>query len=123
MIVHIMLRVKNISKSKIFYDSLLHTIGYKIVLGKDDDLFRGYGPKNDPGFEIVQEDRLHPENSNVHIAFKVLDKKTVNLFHQTAIELGGICNGEPGPRPTYGENYYASFILDLDGNNIEACLY
>ena len=123
MIDHITLRVKNISKSKVFYDALLQTIGYKIVLGKEDDPFRGYGPKNDPVFEIVQEDRIHVANSNVHIAFKVLDKKTIKLFHQKALELGGVNNGEPGLRPAYGENYYASFILDLDGNNIEACLY
>ncbi|MBC8311854.1 MAG: VOC family protein [Candidatus Marinimicrobia bacterium] len=123
MIDHITLRVKNISKSKVFYDSLLQTIGYKIVLGKDDDPFRGYGPVQDPVFEIVQADEIHPSNSNVHIAFKVLDKKTIKLFHQKALELGGVNNGEPGPRPIYGETYYASFILDPDGNNIEACLY
>ena len=123
MIDHITLRVKNISKSKTFYDSLLQTIGYKILLGKDEDPFRGYGTKQDPEFEIVQADKMHPSNSNVHIAFRVLNKETIKLFHQKALELGGKCNGEPGPRPVYGKTYYASFILDPDGNNIEACLY
>ena len=123
MIDHITIRVKNISKSKIFYDSLLQIIGYKTVLGKDNDPFRGYGIKDDPEFEIVQTDNMHPPNSNVHIAFKVCNKKTVKLFHQKALELGGKCNGKPGFRPAYGETYYASFIIDPDGNNIEACIY
>ena len=98
MIDHITIRVKNISKSKIFYDSLLQIIGYKTVLGKDNDPFRGYGIKDDPEFEIVQTDSMHPPNSNVHIAFKVFNKKTVKLFHQKALELGGKCNGKPGFR-------------------------
>ena len=122
MLDHITLRVRDIEKSKSFYDELLKTIDYKIVLGNNDEPFRGYGPNVDPLFEIVQEDENHPANSHVHIAFKVKSKKVVKDFYQNAIA-GGKYNSPPGPRPLYGKTYYAVFILDLDLYNIEVCLY
>jgi catechol 2,3-dioxygenase-like lactoylglutathione lyase family enzyme len=123
MIDHITLRVKDIEKSRTFYDELLKVIDYKIVLGKVDEPFRGYGIDADPIFEIVQEDSTHPANSHVHVAFKVESKEIVKNFYDKALALGGKDNGPPGPRPHYGDSYYAAFILDIDGNNMEVCLY
>ena len=123
MIDHITLRVKDLEKSRAFYDELLKVIEYKIVLGKDDEPFRGYGVDVDPIFEIVQADSNQPANSHVHIAFKVESEEIVKEFYEKALALGGKDNGPPRPRPHYGETYYAAFILDSDENNIEVCLY
>lgn len=49
----------------------------------------------------------------------VLDSKTVDEFHAKALEAGGVCNGPPGLRPQFGENYYAAFVKDPMGNNVE----
>jgi hypothetical protein len=49
-----------------------------------------------------------------------IDRASVDAFHQAAVAAGGKCNGAPGLRAQYGENYYAAFVLDLAGNNIEA---
>ncbi|HIF9266823.1 VOC family protein [Photobacterium damselae] len=62
----------------------------------------------------------HGAGNGTHIAFNSSSKESVERFHQTAIELGATCCGKPGVRPEYGENYYAAYVLDLDGNKIEA---
>jgi catechol 2,3-dioxygenase-like lactoylglutathione lyase family enzyme len=58
----------------------------------------------------------------VHVAFRVKSKAQVDAFHRAALEAGAQDNGAPGPRPAYSENYYACFVLDPDGNNIEAMI-
>jgi catechol 2,3-dioxygenase-like lactoylglutathione lyase family enzyme len=56
----------------------------------------------------------------VHIAFAARDRATVDAFHRLALQAGGTDNGPPGLRPHYGAGYYAAFVLDPDGNNVEA---
>ena len=56
----------------------------------------------------------------VHVALRVAERTLVHEFHRAGLEAGGRDNGEPGPRPQYHPNYYAAFLLDPDGNNIEA---
>ena len=55
-----------------------------------------------------------------HVAFDCVDRETVDAFHAAAIAAGGVDNGAPGLRPQYDADYYAAYVLDLDGNNIEA---
>jgi len=123
MIDHITLRVKDFDKSKAFYDKVLETLGMRVVLGSPDKGFVGYGPADDPVFEIVQSNGQKPAHKNVHVAFRADSKETVDSFYQAAIAAGAKDNGKPGPRPKYSPSYYACFVLDFDGNNIEACLY
>jgi catechol 2,3-dioxygenase-like lactoylglutathione lyase family enzyme len=56
----------------------------------------------------------------VHVAFLANDEGTVDAFHAAALEAGGRDNGEPGRRPQYHERYYAAYVFDPDGNNVEA---
>jgi predicted lactoylglutathione lyase len=73
----------------------------------------GYG-ENYPVFWI---DRFHPHSVRQHTAFAAKSKLEVEAFHAAALEAGGTDNGRPGLR---GDHYYAAFVLDPDGNNIEA---
>jgi len=91
----------------------LAPLGIKRVF--DGDIYCGYGVDR-PFFWIAQEDW----QSKVHVAFEAKSKEGVIQFHDAAIKAGGKDNGKPGPRPEYHENYFGAFILDPDGNNIEA---
>lgn len=123
MIDHITLQVKDLEKSRVFYEKALATIGYKQCLTNEKNTFYGFGPSGEPFFEIVQSTPRHPAHSKVHVAFKAKDKDEINAFHKVALELGAKDNGKPGPRRNYTPTYYAAFIIDPDGNNIEVCLY
>jgi catechol 2,3-dioxygenase-like lactoylglutathione lyase family enzyme len=115
---HVSIKVNDLEKSKVFYEKTFAPLGYKFSFGKDG-IFYAFDIGSHCLFEIVK----HNDNSpitGVHIAFRVENKEKVIAFHQAAIEAGATDHGKPGPRPQYTENYYASFILDLDGHNIEA---
>lgn len=123
MLDHIKIRVANLSKSKLFYKKALAPLGLKIVLGSAKEQYFGFGLNKDPFFEIQQADKKHPAHTNVHIAFKAKDQKTVKAFYSAARAAGGKDNGAPGRCPEYTEKYYAAFVFDMDGNNIEVCIY
>jgi len=116
MIDHITLRVSDLEKSKNFYDQVLSVLSLKIVLGKEGQ-FWGWGADKNPEFEISIPEENDPPHKRVHVAFKAKDKEMVDSFHKTAVEIGGIDNGRPGPRPDYSDTYYAAFVRDLDGNH------
>jgi hypothetical protein len=61
--------------------------------------------------------------NGVHLGFVARSKDQVHRFHAAALAQGGSNNGEPGPRPDYGPDYYGAFVYDLDGNKIEATLH
>jgi catechol 2,3-dioxygenase-like lactoylglutathione lyase family enzyme len=71
----------------------------------------------EPEFVIADKDR--PGEAN-HIAFRAETRAQVDAFHQAALAAGGRDNGGPGPRERYGPHYYAAFVLDPDGFNVEA---
>jgi catechol 2,3-dioxygenase-like lactoylglutathione lyase family enzyme len=118
MIDHVTISVSNLRQSKIFYEAAFLPLGYKIAFG-EEDVFWAFATGNGTLFEIAQYDGDTPLTS-VHIAFRTEGSGKVRDFYQAAICAGGIDNGAPGPRPKYTENYYACFIRDLDGHNIEA---
>lgn len=121
MIDHVGIRVSDIKKSETFYEKALAPLGYK-NLGEHDGAI-GFAPQtvDDAGsFWIVDE---LPLTVNAHISFRVNDEKFVQDFYDAAMAAGGKDNGKPGSRPEYREGYYASFVLDPDGNNIEATFY
>jgi catechol 2,3-dioxygenase-like lactoylglutathione lyase family enzyme len=70
-----------------------------------------------PDFWIGGEGRL---NRPLHVALTAKDRASVDAFYHAAIAAGGKDNGSPGPRPHYHPNYYAAFVFDPDGHNIEA---
>jgi catechol 2,3-dioxygenase-like lactoylglutathione lyase family enzyme len=77
----------------------------------------GFGRQGKPDFWIGQGD---PAGQAVHIAFAASDRASVDAFHEEALAAGGRNNGGPGLRPEYHPSYYAAFVFDPDGNNIEA---
>lgn len=64
--------------------------------------------------------RVRPTVSGAHLAFAARDRDTVDAFHAAVLAAGGTDNGAPGPRPLYHPAHYGAFVLDPDGNNVEA---
>ncbi len=116
---HVQIKVKNLDLSRNFYDVLMPVLGYEVVLDITD-IVVGYGTSVHDMFEIRQTDQEAPLSRNVHLAFNAKDTQTVDNFYRTALENGAKCNGKPGYRPEYEDGYYAAFIIDPDGHNIEA---
>lgn len=119
MIDHFIIKVKDINQSKQFYEEVLKTLGVEKKL--DFGTSASFGEKvitsGDPagGFWLSEG---KPER--IHFAFSANSKEDVNAFYEAALKAGGKGNGEPGPRPDVEENYYAAYVFDLDGYNIEA---
>ena len=107
---HVHLRVSNLQRSKRFYRAALQAIGLGDAWGEDERCFYA---------DELYADQADDEPSRVHLAFQAPDKTAVELFYQAALAAGGTDNGPPGDRP-YHSHYYAAFVLDPDGNNIEA---
>jgi catechol 2,3-dioxygenase-like lactoylglutathione lyase family enzyme len=105
---HVHLRVADLAASIRFYRSVLDVLGVPWESGdgwfQADELF-------------LSED--HPPTAKLHLAFQARDRDTVQRFHWAALQAGGRDNGAPGER-SYHPGYYAAFVLDPDGNNIEA---
>jgi catechol 2,3-dioxygenase-like lactoylglutathione lyase family enzyme len=110
---HLWIRVSDLESSKQFYATVVPTVGVTV----DDGGRWGVGVAGqDRSFTLVPGD----PTENVHIAFSAPDDETVREFHRVAVAAGYRDNGEPGERPIYHPGYYGAFVLDPDGNNIEA---
>ncbi|MGC9975051.1 MAG: VOC family protein [Gaiellaceae bacterium] len=121
MIDHTGFNVTNLELSRAFYLKALAPLGYGIALELEGAA--GFGARegagDDPGGDFwisVGE----PQTPRTHVAFRAANEEQVDEFYWAAIEAGGKDNGPPGPRPHYHEGYYAAFVLDPDGHNIEA---
>ena len=86
------------------------------------DGFGGMGESDGKPYFWINEQR-QPATTNVHVAFAAPDRATVDAFHEAALAAGGTDNGGPGIREIYHPSYYGAFVLDPDGNNIEACCH
>ncbi|MGV1835363.1 VOC family protein [Rhizobium rhizogenes] len=120
MIDHITIAVSDLQKSKLFYERALAPLGYHLSFGKEG-VFWAFDVGAGSLFEIQQTDSK-PPLTHLHVAFRVKSKEEVEAFYSAALEAGAADNGAPGPRPEYTPNYYACFVLDPDGYNIEAML-
>jgi catechol 2,3-dioxygenase-like lactoylglutathione lyase family enzyme len=113
--------VSDYKRFKAFYEKALAPLGYVLVMevqqDQNDTPAAGFGTDGKPDFWIGGEGGL---NKPIHIAFAAKDRAAVDTFHRAAISAGGKDNGAPGLRPHYHPNYYAAFVLDPDGHNIEA---
>lgn len=117
MIDHIGIGVKNYDKSKAFYTEVLKTLGYDLLM--EFPKVGGFGLDGKAELWISEE----KETAKSHIAFCADSKEKVDAFYNKAIELGAKDNGKPGIREMYHPNYYGGFVLDFDGNNIEAVFH
>jgi catechol 2,3-dioxygenase-like lactoylglutathione lyase family enzyme len=115
MIDHIQLRVKNYEKSRQFYTRALEPLGYAVQSDDPASKSAGFGTK---GAVVLWIGEGSPV-TYVHLAFRTHDRNAVKQFHAAALAAGGKDNGPPGLRADYSPTYYAAFVLDPDGNNIE----
>ena len=118
---YISIRVRDIDRSKRFYDAVLEPLGYKCLRAARTLLGYGYGRDN-IALWVVQAERPVPadEKSGLHFCFTAANAAAVDAFHAAALRSGGRDNGAPGLRPEYSPDYYAAFIIDPDGYRIEA---
>lgn len=116
---HLGLKVKDIEASVRFYTGALASLGH--VLCSRDATGAGFGPKGEPALWLYLD--KESERSAVHVAFRAADSAAVDRFHEGGLAAGGRDHGRPALRADYGPTYYAAFLIDPDGNNVEAvCL-
>lgn len=115
MIDHTGLTVRSLDDSKRFYSTALQALGYQLIA--ESSAAVAYGPPGQPLFWLYQGTQPH---TGVHIALTARDRPAVDAFHAAAMAAGARDNGAPGLRPDYHEHYYGAFVLDPDGNNLEA---
>jgi len=115
MIDHITVNVDDLQEAKNFYQSALAPLGYSLQMEFEGAIGFGSG-EGMPDFWLGARE----ERGACHVAFTAEDRATVDRFHEAAVAAGGNDNGAPGVRPHYHETYYAAFVHDADGNNIEA---
>lgn len=113
---HIGLKVKDIDKSARFYRAALGALGH--VPGPSDENLAAFGPEGAPALWLYADEKL--AHSLVHVAFKAASRTAVDAFYRQGLGAGGRDNGAPGVRRDYSPTYYAAFLFDPDGNNVEA---
>jgi catechol 2,3-dioxygenase-like lactoylglutathione lyase family enzyme len=113
MLDHVSLRVSDFPRALAFYKAALAPIGYQVAMEYPGGA--GMGERGKPDLWITATDRVVLPT---HIAFRA-DRARIDAFHAAALAAGGTDNGAPGLRADYHPNYYAAFIIDPEGNNIE----
>jgi catechol 2,3-dioxygenase-like lactoylglutathione lyase family enzyme len=128
MIDHVEIRVSDLPASRRMYEAALAELGFTVLsegeFEGDAYVLFGRGADDDFGLHTVGStpgrDRV---TTGAHIAFTAGDADSVSRWYEAAIRNGGTDNGPPGLRPEYRGHYYAAFVLDLDGNNVEAVFH
>jgi catechol 2,3-dioxygenase-like lactoylglutathione lyase family enzyme len=112
---HVSIRVSDFAAACRFYDAVLAPLGLT-ALTADDPPFAEWGD-----FSIFADGA--PVSANVHLAFAATSREQVDAFHAAGTVAGYVDNGAPGERPHYHAGYYGAFLLDPDGNNVEAVFH
>jgi catechol 2,3-dioxygenase-like lactoylglutathione lyase family enzyme len=121
MIAHASLPVRDYKSAKDFYSKVLAPLGYTLTQPMDEYKVAGFNDSNSKNtdFWIGEKEQVVAG----HIAFEAKNKQQVDDFYKAALAAGGKDNGAPGYRKEYWPGYYAAFIHDADGHNIEAVFY
>ena len=120
MLHHLSLPTADLARSTAFYDAALAALGYTRVWADETAVGYGYPGAGDKLAIKLRSGVVVVPGSGFHIAFAAADRDAVARFYAAALEHGGKDNGPPGPRPQYGDHYYAAFVFDPDGYEIEA---
>lgn len=126
MIDHIGIPVSDIARSRAFYEAALGALGMSVQMEVTPEetgngtTALGFGVPGEKIFWIGDGEKA---GGGIHVAFSADHRQQVDAFHAAGLRAGGRDNGSPGPRPNYGPNYYAAFVYDPDGANIEAVCY
>ena len=115
---HITAPVRDLKAARVFYGAALGAIGMKINMDVGEAF--GMGSRTQKIFWLARDRKA---GGGGHYAFRVDHPEEVDAFHAAALGAGGKDNGKPGPRPDYGPHYYAAFVKDREGNNIEVVCY
>ncbi|MDC8756944.1 VOC family protein [Janthinobacterium fluminis] len=121
MLHHISIAVADLDRAATFYDAALEPLGYKRVFADDEAVGYGY-PGGGDKLCLKLAAEVSIPGDGFHLAFAAATPAQVDQFHAAALRHGGRCNGLPGPRPDYGDHYYAAFVFDPDGYRIEAVI-
>jgi len=125
---HIGFRVRDLAAARRFYDAIAAPLGLQTADNTKTSFVFGRSAAEPVPFVWIGTDepsfwdsgQHHVSASPIHVAFSAPDRQAVDAFHRAALAAGGRDNGAPGPRGPAEMNYYAAFVLDPDGNNIEA---
>jgi catechol 2,3-dioxygenase-like lactoylglutathione lyase family enzyme len=115
MIDHVALYVTDIDRSRHFYEQALEPLGYTVAL--ETGGFVGFAHEGSLQFAVRSGKEA---TTTAHVAFQAGDRSVVDAFHAAATSAGGTDQGAPGVREHYHPSYYAAFVTDPDGNNIDA---
>jgi catechol 2,3-dioxygenase-like lactoylglutathione lyase family enzyme len=113
---HVGPNVRDYEGSRAFYEQALAPLGWTVLAEWPDHGVAGFGDQGQPVFWLHKRE---PYTTGMHVAFRCEDRATVDAFHAAGLAAGGTDNGPPGLR-WYHESYYGAFVLDPDGNNVEA---
>ncbi|PSJ53137.1 VOC family protein [Pseudaminobacter soli (ex Li et al. 2025)] len=115
---HVSIGVKDINRSRAFYDAALGPLGHRCL--SEDKSSLGYGADRVAFWILASEEPVQPnDSSGLHFCFTAPTRGGVDAFHAAALRSGGADNGKPGVRADYDPNYYAAFVKDPDGYRIE----
>lgn len=114
---HIGLKVKDVAASTRFYAAVLTPLGHTVA--SSDESGAGFGPPGAPALWLYRQAK-DSAGAGIHVAFTAPDRAAVDAFHKAGLKHGGRDNGAPGLRADYSPTYYAAFLIDPDGNNVEA---
>jgi len=115
---HLSIPITDAARTREFYTAALDPLGWACT-GFRAGVYVGFKKPGCPALYF----HVTPEvAARTHLAFKAATREQVVAFHREAVRAGGEDHGEPGPRPDYGSEYYAAFVLDPDGHNMEAVL-
>ena len=125
---HVGIRVGDLAVSRRLYEAALAELGFS-VLGEgefqgDAYVLFGRGQSDDFSLHTVgSEPGRERPTTGAHVAFKAPSENAVTRWHRAAVRHGGRDNGSPGLRPEYSGHYFAAFVVDPDGNNVEAVFH
>jgi catechol 2,3-dioxygenase-like lactoylglutathione lyase family enzyme len=120
MLDHISIAVRDIERSRTFYDAVLAPLGYVRLWSNSDSAGYGRSGQKDEPFAIrADADSITPPNA-LHIAVSANGRAAVREFHAAALANGAADNGAPSIHQEYGANYFAAFVIDPDGYRLEA---
>ena len=111
---HVGIRVKNLEAAVRLYSAMLAPLGH--VPGSADATYAGFGPKGKPALWLHKD----AKGGGCHLALRAESREAVERFYAEGLKAGARDNGRPGLRTDYAPSYYAAFLLDADGNNVEA---
>ena len=117
MLDHLKIYVSDVERSRAFYERALAPLGYSVLMEPAPGVV-GMGRDGKPDFWLQ-----HGKPTTCHVAFAAPSTDVVDAFHAAALAAGGSDNGPPGMRPQYHPGYYGAFVLDPDGNNVEAVFH